>query len=535
MRLKLGHFHALAILCAIGTGAPARAEDPVTCDVNQESTTGATSGPDMTFCELYDLHHYGTLGDVLGLAVATTCWNIGDVPVPWHHAPDPNHPFIIMNLYRLRTVDGARRFEQIGQSWARHGFCALSNNRCGGWCAFTPCSTLGVNCTHTRTSSLNSARVHTGPRYEIDPWLRKWSFVGSHLEKGLHDHDPIEHRLQVHEADLNPDLNPGAEYFVESFFLCPADINQLNSVAWKPVVPRYDAFSELWMIEMTDSRVHPEIGFAIGAWSEAHHTVVAQRTPVLETTSPDGRCILAAEATSIGAGLWHYEYALLNVDMDRQVGSFRIPIAPGTLVSNVGFHLVEHHDEAVNTVDPDAVPIDNAPWAWGVASDAVIWSTETNPLRWGTLYTFRFDADQPPTSATVTLGMFRPGCVELVYGATIGPHSEDCNANGRSDACDVSCSAALCNAPCETSADADGNSRPDECGTFYPGDLDAGGSVDMDDYLIWFACPTPPCPAPPCDPPLYSGTSCAQADLDVDGDVDLADFRRFQCCFGASF
>ena len=69
--------------------------------------------------------------------------------------------------------------------------------------------------------------------------------------------------------------------------------------------------------------------------------------------------------------------------------------SPGAVIANVGFHAVAHHDEEVNTADPDAVLIDNAPWAFEVASNAATWSTLTNPLRWGTLYNFRFDADAP--------------------------------------------------------------------------------------------------------------------------------------------
>jgi hypothetical protein len=168
----------------------------------------------------------------------------------------------------------------------------------------------------------------------------------------------------------------------------------------------------------------PNDGFAIDAWAGAQQAILAQEVPVIEFVSPDGRCKLAAKASALGGGQWNYEYALLNIDMDRQVGSFRIPISPDSAVSNIGFHAVEHHGEAVNTADPDAVAIDNAQWSAEVFEDAIVWSTETNPLRWGTLYNFRFDSDTPPVSTTVTLGMFRAGTPATVSGTTIGPDAD---------------------------------------------------------------------------------------------------------------
>ena len=48
--------------------------------------------------------------------------------------------------------------------------------------------------------------------------------------------------------------------------------------------------------------------------------------------------------------------------------------------------------------------------------NSLTWATETfaqnqnaNAIRWGTLYNFRFDADQPPQTATATVGFFKTG------------------------------------------------------------------------------------------------------------------------------
>jgi hypothetical protein len=349
------------------------------------------------------------------LAVATTSWNLGDEPVDWIGFPSNRHPFIIMNLYRLKDD----RFEQIGQSWIKHAFCALDNTQCGGRCEPTGCNSLNVNCTDTYSSSLNASRGSLGPRYEVNPWTGGWDAGTSHLAQGTHVHDAIEHRLQVHDADLDPLQNLGATYYVESFYCAYDDVDAMNSVAWKPVTPFRvedpddpDFFYEYWFFEMTDNQVFPNIGWAIDAWEGADQTLLAQEIPVIEFESPDGRCLLATKVTELpGGGRWHYEYALLNIDMDREVGSFSLPLPPGASLTNVGFHAVESHDE----------PFSNDPWTVDVTTESITWTTEFNPLRWGTLYNFRFDADLPPGDGTVTLGLHKPGTPAVVTGTTQVP------------------------------------------------------------------------------------------------------------------
>ncbi len=392
-------------------------------------TSFGIDGPDMTFCQLYGLSYWGRLGEIVGLSEATTSWNIGTKDLMWFNIPDERHPFIVMNLYRLKDD----QFEQIGQSHIKHGFFALGNNQCGG----PPCTYedghgignwLGTGCTDTYGASLNASQGGLGPRYEVNPWTGDWTYSGSHMQ-GNHGHDgQIEHRLQVNDADLDPALNAGATYYAEGYYVVLDDIDVMNNAAWKPVtvsgVP-----GGTWSFGMSGSGTLPNTGFAIDAWTGATKTLIAQELPVKEFFSPDGRCVLAAKATPLAGNMWHYEYALLNIDMDRQVGSFSIPIAPGTTVNNVGFQSVRHHDEPFNTADGDAVAIDNTPWAGEVTSDAVTWSTTTNPLRWGTLYSFRFDADAPPDTTSSTLGLFRPGSPSALTADTIGPSVAACPAD----------------------------------------------------------------------------------------------------------
>ncbi len=370
----------------------------------------AAPGPDMVFCQLYGLQQYGRLGDIVGLAQATTSWNIGGRDLIWFQNPDNRHPFIVSNLYRLKND----RFEQIGMSHVKHGFFALGDSQCGGTCHYEPGhgvgDWLGQGCTDTYSSSLNATQSGLGPRYEMNAWTGGWTYAGSHMSSG-HSHNAIQHRLQVRDSDLNPAQNAGALYYSEGYYLTIDDQNPMNNGAWKQVTINSGSPGGNWSFGMSGSGTQPTRGFAVDAWSGARQTTLAQQVPVVRFSSPDGRCVLYAKATELGGNQWHYEYALLNVDMNRKGGSFSIPVPSGTTVTNVGFSAVASHDE----------PYSNTPWTSTVSSSAVTWSTTNNPLRWATLYNFRFDADAPPGDVVATLGLYEPGTPSSVTGVTTGP------------------------------------------------------------------------------------------------------------------
>lgn len=91
------------------------------------------------------------------------------------------------------------------------------------------------------------------------------------------------------------------------------------------------------------------------------------------------------------------------------------------------------------------------------------------------------------------------------------PSAEDCNLNGRLDACDIAAG---------SSADVNQNGLPDECEkqVCIPGDLDCDGDVDGADLgallSVWGPCP-----------------GCA-ADLDGDGEVNGADLGALLALWG---
>ena len=52
----------------------------------------------------------------------------------------------------------------------------------------------------------------------------------------------------------------------------------------------------------------------------------------------DGIWFMGYKVTNPSTGVWHYEYALYNQNLDRSIQSFSVPVGPGVNISNIGFH-----------------------------------------------------------------------------------------------------------------------------------------------------------------------------------------------------
>jgi hypothetical protein len=225
--------------------------------------------------------------------------------------------------------------------------------------------------------------------------------------------------LQVHNADLDPDMNTGARYFAEVLIVAPDDAaagNAANNASYREVVVTpYDGAAcriEYCADEVGSTEAKQP---AIRAWSMSNPDVVETEVRV----PGEGRFVLAAAASDLGDGWWHYEYALYNMNSDRSARAVSVPVPPEIPVENVGFHAVDYHS---------GEPYDGTDWPVAVDDLGVTWATETfddnpnaNALRWGTLYNFRFDTDAPPAPAELTITLFKPGTPATVTAASIGP------------------------------------------------------------------------------------------------------------------
>jgi hypothetical protein len=175
-------------------------------------------------------------------------------------------------------------------------------------------------------------------------------------------------------------------------------------------------------------------------------TAAIQRWPVIDSgvtlvtvdVPGDGRFYVGGKATDIGGGLWHYEYAVFNMNCHDSARLLQVPANASVNVTNVGFHDVNYHS---------GEPYDLTDWAGAKIGSNVEWSTSTfaanqnaNALRWSTLYNFRFDADAAPVTGDLTIGLFRSGGTALALGLPVpgngGPASfAYCLGDGTGTAC----------------------------------------------------------------------------------------------------
>src|SRR5438132_6687092 len=121
-------------------------------------------------------------------------------------------------------------------------------------------------------------------------------------------------------------------------------------------------------------------------------------------------------------GVWHYEYALYNQNLDRAIQSFSVPVGPGVNISNIGFHAPPQEPGWANDGTLNDQGYSSTPWTVTQATDSITWNCETfaqnqnaNAVRFGTLYNFRFDADQKPNFTDATVGFFKTGAPMAVF------------------------------------------------------------------------------------------------------------------------
>src|SRR6266550_489531 len=136
------------------------------------SVPSAAQGPDVIVGELSGLQQFdNVVGTQVGLAVGTDSCNNGDQPLDWFALPSNDHPVIPQNLYRMSGgADNTERFEQIGQSWLKHAFTALTNNDCNYGCNGVGGSHLGSGCSDPYSSSLNYSQSGLGSRAWVNPF-----------------------------------------------------------------------------------------------------------------------------------------------------------------------------------------------------------------------------------------------------------------------------------------------------------------------------------------------------------------------------
>ena len=365
-------------------------------------------GPDVTLQDIPDVWNFGVVGDIRGYAIGSWTCNIGDQNLRWANNGTPG---LAMNAYRLH--DG--RMMQIGMSWVKHACCAAASQGCGS-CNGVGGSFLGVGCRDVYSASYNGGQSRLGPRSGIN------SYSGAFTALPGGSGNATFRRLQVREGDMNLVNFPGSMFFVEGVYAATDDAaagNWHNNATYKRVNISGSPYN--MVVQGNAQEGTP----AIRAWRD-HGGGIGVPDPSVNVNYVDlpgeGRFWYASKATSLGGGLWRYDYAVFNLSSDKAAGGLRIPIGAGVDVSNVGFHAPPYHS---------GEPYNNDAWMSTTSASEVTWSTaqthaqnaNANAVRWGTMYNFWFTANSGPEAGEATLDTFKPhtpGSVQLMVDVPSG-------------------------------------------------------------------------------------------------------------------
>jgi hypothetical protein len=200
---------------------------------------------------------------------------------------------------------------------------------------------------------------------------------------------------------------PNALYFIEGEYIASDDApagNGLNNATYKRVTFNQSTFDIAGasgpMASVPAIRAWHDHGLGAGV-PDPSVNVFSVNVPM------EGRFWVATKVTTLGPSHYLYDYAVFNLNSDRSGGSLSVPRALGANITNVGFHDVNYHS---------GEPFDNTDWSSSVGASAVEWhspqtfadNANSNALRWGTMYNFWFEANTPPTTGAITLGLFNP-------------------------------------------------------------------------------------------------------------------------------
>jgi hypothetical protein len=452
---------------------------------NAQTPCFGAAGPDVIVGDITGPANYTSAGDYDAFALGTTSCNMGQANLLWISNTN-QHPVIGGSIYKFK--DG--RFEQLGISWLKHGFFALSQTLCCSSCSATSGSALGVRCSDPYTASRNGTQGNLGPRWQVN--ATTGSFVYPPANPGFSG--SVARRVAVKLADLEPS-SANVIYISEAQYITPDDAmagNGTNNVSWRRLNMTDAATTARFSATFSGSTVRQQA--AIQAWKNFDPAV----TLVTVDIPADGRFWVGSKVTDNGDGTWSYEYAVQNINSDRSGASFSIPVPDGVTITDIGFHDVDYRDGdgiPTNPASPNTTSrnFDGTDWTGVVSSGSITWNvaqtyaqnTNANALRWGTLYNFRFVADVGPDTADATLGLYKPASGqpnEFVVGSIDVPGVPP----------------VLC-PPCAA-------------------DYDNNGGVDGGDLSAFFS-------------DFEAGADCA--DVDLNGGVDGGDLSSFFSLFEA--
>ena len=372
--------------------------------------SNAVPGMDVLVYSVTDIAVYGRRGAAYpngeaGFAIGHSYCNAGTVNVPWVSTGAgqimlDTYPKVAFLL--VRESDG-RMVQITGKSFLKHSTAAF--NFTSGPCA--PCNASGggfffTGCSDTYSSGFNASQLTLGPTTEIDPWLGTWNSQGSYFDRGdppvsgnfaidriksltatmVSAFGPVKNRLEVRESEL---VIAGTFYGqVQAVIQGEPVANRHNNVQHRPMSFAWNGSS--WSASVSGSA---STGSVLTRWTNA-------TTDLGGNGNDDGRFLVAVKVTGPVGGVWHYEYAVHNLDNARGGGSFRVPVAASAQVTAAGFR------------DIDTDPIDD--WTFARNGTAITFTAPpSNPQDWNTIYNFWFDCTVGPSLGVVSIDEARSG------------------------------------------------------------------------------------------------------------------------------
>jgi hypothetical protein len=352
-------------------------------------------------------------GDPLGTSTALYA-----ADVPWYqmfsgpNAPYGNdqHPFLIWNMYRL-NADGS--IDQIGRSGVKHAFLTLNTN-----CLDNPGDShiLGRGCEDVYSTSNNDSNNSLGPRTEIVPNTNQWGRCGSIYDTncdGISNtttNGVYDQRLVVTESQFSGSAQTGATYLFESWYLARQDINIYNSMG--TVQAGFTRNATTWSVTGNNGY---RLGPAIDRWVDPTNPGTNARN--VEVVTPEGRLKVAVKATSLGGGLWLYDYAVMNLDFSRPWTEGAEPnLRVNKALGFDNFGVPVGTSTVTDLVFSDGDLVASNDWSPVIRDGRLTWwsSSRTNALNWGTMFRFSFTINQAPAADSVTLHIAADNSREVV-------------------------------------------------------------------------------------------------------------------------
>ena len=357
-------------------------------------------------------HPNGTAGFVIGHSMA----NCGTVHIPWAGTSGgqliDNHVKI---AFLMARESGGRMVQISGKSHLKHSRIAFNfsgSSPCGP-CQSGPSAHFRIGCYDVYTSGFNGNWSILGPSTEVNPWLGTWNPIGSYFDIG----DPaqanfpqpadgvqslsstgfsaVKNRMAVQESDL---VVPGSTFYGQNQVVIIGEpvANRGNNLVSRGMNINWSGTS--WVVSMTGTPVQ---GSVLTRWTGATWNLAGNG-------NDDGRFLVAVKVTGPVDGMWHYEYAVHNLDNHRGGASLRLPLCDDARIQNLGFRDIDNN--ALND------------WTTSRSGGELVFQAGIdNPLDWNTFYNFYFDSDAAPIAGNVVVDQARigPGALFVTIPSTV--------------------------------------------------------------------------------------------------------------------